>query len=548
MSRLASKLDAVPAARYRTLFELGQGGTSNVYLAVAVGPAGFNKLVVLKELRSAYAQDPEFRAMFENEARLSARLNHPNIVQVNEVAEHEGSPTIVMEYLEGQTLEAIISNCPEPLSWPMHLRIIADVLRGLHHCHELCDYQAKPLNVVHRDVSPHNVMITYDGVVKVLDFGIAKLSGSLIETETGVIKGKLRYMPPEQIRGGAIDRRADVYAAGVMLWEAATGLRMWKGLSDATIRDRVLAGEIPTPSSLRNGVPEGLEALVMKALAPTPEQRFSTALELETRIDELLSDMSVRVSPRDIGRFVATCFARTRTSIQGKIQAAFGDDDTKTMELVLVAGATTLTAPGFASNASEEPARRGARARVQRVAAFAVALAAFVWLVSHRQERATTAAPSRAAVVSTAMPSASPPALPKPVTVRVTAFPADAALSLDGTALTSNPFHGEFPRDARDHLVRVSAAGYEPAVATAHFDDDVELVLVLKKQLAPRNVEPGSAEPRAAAKRAVNPASPASPARAASPASAASLTSAANCTPPYTIDARGIKKFKSECL
>src|SRR6266496_1714779 len=237
--------------KYRVLVELGQGGTANVYLAVAHGPNWFNKLVVLKALKRNLGNDPEFRAMFLNEARLAARLNHPNIVQTNEVAEYQGLPMIVMEYLQGQPLSnLLVRGRGRGLSLAMHLRIVAEALQGLHCAHELSDFDGTPLGVVHRDMTPHNIFVTFDGQVKVLDFGIAKLGASLVETQAGIIKGKLRYMPPEQISGDPVDRRADLYAVGVMLWEAAAGERLWKGQADAAIMNKVLNAEIPSPRSV----------------------------------------------------------------------------------------------------------------------------------------------------------------------------------------------------------------------------------------------------------------------------------------------------------
>src|SRR5260370_910736 len=187
--------------KYKLLAELGRGGMANVYLAVARGPSGFNKLVVLKCLRSDLASDTELLAMFLDEARLAARLNHPHVVQTYEVGEYVGRPVIVMEYLEGQVLSSLVqraqSNNALPLS--LHLRVIIDALEGLHHAHELTDYDGKPLGLVHRDISPQNVFVTFDGHVKVLDFGIAKAATSQSQTATGILKGKVKYMAPEQM-------------------------------------------------------------------------------------------------------------------------------------------------------------------------------------------------------------------------------------------------------------------------------------------------------------------------------------------------------------
>ncbi|MEM9696613.1 MAG: serine/threonine-protein kinase, partial [Myxococcota bacterium] len=233
--------------KYRPVAELGQGGMADVILALSQGPIGFNKLVVIKRLRSHLADDPEFVGMLIDEARLAARLNHPNIVHTNEVGEIDGTFFIAMEYLEGQPLHRIKRRAKRheslDISLAMELQILADVLAGLHYAHELTDYDGTALQVVHRDVTPSNIFLTYDGVSKVLDFGIAKASGRTTETKTGVVKGKMTYMPPEQALGLEIDRRADIYSVGVMLWEAATGRRMWKGVDDVVILGKLIKGD-----------------------------------------------------------------------------------------------------------------------------------------------------------------------------------------------------------------------------------------------------------------------------------------------------------------
>ncbi len=302
--------------KYRVLMELGEGGTAHVFLAVARGPSGFNKLVVLKALKRTLAGDKDFRRMFMNEARLSARLNHPNIVQVNEVIEQEGLPVIVMQYLEGRPLLDIISRASDRLTLAMHLQIICDSLSGLHYSHELCDYDGTPLQVVHRDMTPHNVFVTFDGQVKLLDFGIAKLSGSVAETQDGVLKGKLRYMPPEQIMGEAVDRRTDIYAVGVMLWEAVTGVKMWRAMSEATIMNRVLEGQIPPASTERPDIDPELERIVMKALDTEASRRFATAIELQSEIEGYMASHKLAASPREIGTFVSELFTDFRTGSQ----------------------------------------------------------------------------------------------------------------------------------------------------------------------------------------------------------------------------------------
>lgn len=211
--------------KYRSLGRIGQGGMADVFLAVGRGPAGFNKLVVVKRLRDNVASGATFRDMFLDEARLAARLNHPNVVQTYEVFEDEGAFFITMEYLEGQPLSRITreGNRRGMRFQPqIHARIISDVLCGLQYAHDARDFDGAPLQIVHRDVSPQNIFVTYNGQIKVVDFGIAKAELSSSKTQVGSFKGKAAYMAPEQLEGGVIDRRVDVFTTGIVLWELSS--------------------------------------------------------------------------------------------------------------------------------------------------------------------------------------------------------------------------------------------------------------------------------------------------------------------------------------
>jgi serine/threonine protein kinase len=330
---MAALPEALSIGKYRFLVELGSGGMGDVFLAVAQGPKGFNKLQVIKRLRPELAQDPEFLGMFLNEARIAARLNHPNVVQTNEVHEDGTEYFIAMEYLEGQSLYAItkraIASTPKkapPQRMPLahHLHVLAEACEGLHYAHELQDYDGTPLNLVHRDCSPQNVFVTYEGEVKILDFGIAKAADSATITRTGVLKGKVPYMAPEQLDGRAIDRRADIFAVGAMLWEAATGTRLWKGLNDIQIAHRLHQKDIPAPSSFEPSVDPALEAIVMKALAYRPADRYSTAAELQAVLDGYVAKLG-GVRRRELGKYVSGLFTDTRRSLRQKIEDELRD-------------------------------------------------------------------------------------------------------------------------------------------------------------------------------------------------------------------------------
>lgn len=196
-----------------------------VTLAVKKGSPDVRKLVVLKTLRRDMLGDAAIRKMFSEEACLSARLSHPNVVQVFGVIAAD-SPVLVMEYLDGKPLSAILKRAGDRCSIAMQLRILSHVLAGLHYSHELRDYDGTPLNIVHRDISPQNVFVTYGGLVKVLDFGLAKVATKRSRTKSGMVKGKLEYMPAEQMIAGEVDRRADIYAVGCMLWQTCSGERL----------------------------------------------------------------------------------------------------------------------------------------------------------------------------------------------------------------------------------------------------------------------------------------------------------------------------------
>ncbi len=309
--------------KYRLLAELGQGGMSNVYLAVARGPSGFNKLVVLKMLRPSLARDPHFLSMFLDEARLSARLNHPNVVQTNEVGIEDARHLIAMEYLEGQPLSRILQRAQAsgtPMSTAMHLRILVETMVGLHYAHELSDFDGSPMNLVHRDVSPQNIFVTYDGQVKILDFGIAKAVTSSVNTTAGVVKGKIAYMSPEQFAGEPIDRRADLFALGVLLWECATGTRMWKKKSDAVVLQAVMGGNIPSPRTVNPTVDERFVAICRRALSVKPSDRYASALDLEHDVEQILASQPERVVVRDIGKYVSDLFKEDRSAVRAIVE------------------------------------------------------------------------------------------------------------------------------------------------------------------------------------------------------------------------------------
>jgi serine/threonine protein kinase len=349
--------------KYAVLAELAHGGMADVFLAVARGVGGFNKLVVIKRLRASLADEPEFHQMFLEEARLAARLSHPNVVQTNEVGVEGGWPYIAMEYLEGQPLhriEARTRNDPS-LTIGMKLRAVADACAGLHHAHELADFDGSPLGVVHRDVSPHNVFVTYDGQVKVVDFGIAKTRDSSLETRVGTLKGKVAYMAPEQARGDAIDRRADVWGLGMILWELVAGRRMWSFVPDPAIFEHLLRADVPSLGTARRDAPEAVVAICDRALACDREGRYPTAEAMRVDIERVMAALDARGTSRDLGACVATAFVeqrdRVRRTIDAELSALRGDPN-DTRALARLMAASTADVPTPTTNPSGPSAKR----------------------------------------------------------------------------------------------------------------------------------------------------------------------------------------------
>jgi tRNA A-37 threonylcarbamoyl transferase component Bud32 len=294
-----------------------------VYLALAQGPAGFQKLKVIKRLRADLAADEKALEMFLDEARLAARLQHPNIVQTNEVGFDGKHYFLEMEYLEGQSYDALIRHAKKAGGVPLEVScwILSEVLAGLQHAHELVDLGGKRLEIVHRDVSPHNVMVTYDGTVKLLDFGIAKAADSQSETQTGVVKGKVTYMAPEQATRKPVDRRADLFAVGVMLWQALTGQRLWGDANDFEIFIKLGQGDpIPSARSVNPDAPEELDAVATRALSFDREARFGSAAEMRAALDKWLAGRE-KANGRAAAALMEEIFSVQRKAVRAEIEA-----------------------------------------------------------------------------------------------------------------------------------------------------------------------------------------------------------------------------------
>jgi serine/threonine protein kinase, bacterial len=274
-------------SKYEILTRLSVGGMAELFLAFTSGPGGFRKFVALKQILPDVKTD-EFVKMFLDEARITAAFSHANIGQVFDLGEEDGELYLAMEFLAGQNLEQLMKAAAKrdaPLPPGFAARVIRDICLGLHYAHHFVDPSGRSVAVVHRDMSPRNAMVTYDGGVKVIDFGIAKAKGRLGRTAVGMVKGTGGYMSPEQVRGHELDGRSDLFSAGVLLHEMLCGQRLFNAPGDAAMMMAIVEGEIPPPRSINPAVPEALEAVVMKALTRDKSKRFATGREFAKAIE-----------------------------------------------------------------------------------------------------------------------------------------------------------------------------------------------------------------------------------------------------------------------
>jgi serine/threonine protein kinase len=533
--------------RYREIAVLGQGGMARVVLAALPGPHGVQKLLVVKEMLPELAEDSEYVGMFTDEARLASRLDHPNLVQTYELAEANGRYFFVMEYLEGQPLSAVLSRCKRQMPLPFHLRVLTRVLAGLHYAHDLTDLEGRPLGVVHRDVSPQNIFLCYGGAIKLVDFGIAKAAGAAVKTKAGTFKGKIGYSSKEQIANEPVDRRADVFAVGVLLWEALVGHRITKGLEEAAILQRRFLDSEPSVLTANPSADPELAAICDKAMSAEREGRYSTAAELHAALDAYIRKTSDVVADEDVGAFVAGLFAEERSQVRRLVHERLARPASEP------ASSSFLLAPAVPSSqdslSGNEPTSQVASAdlpidvtvrydsatgrltrkrRVVSVAAVFVALTVMVgggWLALHRgpssDGRAGTV--DRASSTSTSIPSVSLPSASteavaqKPFIDAVfSASPPATRFTLDGRPLDGNPYRGRLPRDGSSHRLEARAPGYVAEQRNLVLDGAVvEVELALEAVARPAGTSPSHPPPAVAPP--VDPQSARRPGRPAKP-------------------------------
>ena len=468
--------------KYTLLRKLATGGMAELFLALQKSVAGFEKLLVIKRILPAMNQDKSFIDMLLHEARIAATLTHANIVQIFDVGQVDGTYYIAMEHVHGEDLRGIVRQMRNKgvIEFPLEhaIEIMLGVTSGLAYAHERRDLDGSPLNIVHRDISPQNVVVTFSGDVKVVDFGIAKSDTKMsaaMETQSGKLKGKVPYMSPEQARGEPIDARSDVFAVGVMLFELTTGRRLFKGQSEFETLKLICEREYPRPSSVNAGYPLELENVVMKALAKDKSARYQSARELQQALEDFVRRERIPVSNVALTQYMQSLFeekllAQKEQLLQGKqladiidlqqvAEGGAGDVDASSSVRL---SSSVLSAPSAARTVTDAGSvKRTSPAAVATVTGLAALLTAALVATGygwHVHERDLL----RAAIVV-------PPAPPAPIvpvnrgSISLASEPPGATIWIDGEMRPEvTPAELQQLPTGRALDVKISKEGFEP--------------------------------------------------------------------------------------
>jgi eukaryotic-like serine/threonine-protein kinase len=504
------------AGRYILHGEIASGGMATVFLGRFLGDAGFSRIVAIKRLHEHLAKDPAFVAMFLDEARLAARIRHPNVVPTIDVCFAHNNLMLVMEYIHGESLSRIsrgLRESGERIPLPIVAAILSGVLQGLHAAHEATDEREIPLRIVHRDVSPQNVLVGADGVARVVDFGVAKAVNRLQTTRGDELKGKLAYFAPEQVEGTGVDRRTDVCAAAILLWEALTLQRLYRGENEGEILGKVVKGCQVPPSHAAPGTPADLDRVVMRGLAVRKEDRFQTAAEMADAIEECVPVATNKAVSTWIGRVAAEVLSERAERIS-RLESGMVMSVPEVIVPIDVASASRPSLSTVARS-SRRPALRTEgkyRSLFVAVPVVAVAIAGVVAVVAFHRFGSGAGTP----LPASSDPPAEAPRLPSSAEAK----PQEGAAS--PTAMTAT---AELP----------TAPSAAPASIAARAISAPE-GLPFAAGVTVRNLAP-KAEGSPPTGMASTPAPlPPSPQRIV------------HCNPPYWLDEQGNKIYKRECM
>jgi serine/threonine-protein kinase len=499
----------IPFGRYQLLKKIASGGMGQVLLAKK-GQDDFEKLVVIKRILPHLVEDEEFFTMFRDEAKITMRLDHPNIARINEFGVENGVHFIEMEYVAGEDMRRIEKRAAAvgtgiPIG--VIIRIIADAAAGLDFAHKARDAKGTPLHLVHRDVSPQNVLVGFDGSVKLIDFGVAKAAGRAQHTATGILKGKFPYMSPEQATGEELDARSDVFALGIVLWEQLTGRRLFKGENDLATQRLVRACQVPAPSSVEPSVPQGLDPITLKALARDAKDRYADAAEFRNALEDFALQNAIPTSSSHLSTFMKELYAER---IAKEADPRFFEEDSGLTDLDVgglprppnTAGATVVdrnklpapSGPQTVINGQQTQVVTPARSSPLPLVLGGVVLLALLGVGAWYFTRE----PAKPVVVEAPKPVTGPgpevtppPVVVPPLVVRIESEPAGAAIQLAGVSVGQTPFEARVEKVKLPVALRLSADGYEPAEATLTDMTGPSLSLVLKKKAPVVKTNPG---------------------------------------------------------
>jgi serine/threonine-protein kinase len=496
--------------RYVLFEPIASGGMGMIHLGRLHGPLGFSRTVAIKRLHPACAGNAQLVVMLSDEARLAARVEHPNVVRTLDVVTTEGELLVVLEFVHGVSLARIWQQEPDGERLPIRvvLSIMIGALYGLHAAHEAASEGGAPLGIVHRDVSPQNILVGSDGIARVLDFGVAKALGRLHTTRDGSIKGKMAYMPVEQLSAQEVDRRADIYAASVVLWEMLTGRRLFSRDSEAATVTAVLTEKVAPPSEHAPDLPKELDAITLRGLDRDRSKRFATALDMAAALEEL----SLAASPREVAEYLRSVAAEPLKALSGAVRA---------VEAMSVEGEQTACTP----NPIRQP-QSGAMGEM-----------------TDTQSALSTSESGSSKSVSAVFPPVAPPRRKRGAVLGVTSVTV-LAIALLGAAAFRNreqPQAGGKP------------APPPPVVASA--EERAIIASSARVPLADPPSVPPPQQPSVAPSRSAQPvrrhgSSHASAAASSAPPVAAAPTEStkSNCNPPYIVDEAGVRRVKRECI
>jgi serine/threonine-protein kinase len=521
--------------RYLLFGEIASGGMATVHFGRLSGVAGFSRTVAIKRLHPQYAQDPDFLAMFLDEARLAARIRHPNVVPTLDVISNDAEVFLVLEYIQGESLAKLlraVRGMMTSTDTRVMTTIMAGVLHGLHAAHEAVSEQGEPLNIVHRDVSPQNILVGVDGVARLLDFGVARAVGRLQTTRQGQLKGKIAYMAPEQLHNLSVTRQCDIYSASVVAWEALTGQRLFSGDNQAALATAVLQAPIRPPSQVAPHVPLAIDRVVMRGLERDPGRRYASAREMAIDLER-----SAGVAPAsEVGTWVES-LARDELS-QRAVRIAEIESASSS-----VSSNRTTFAEDMPTVATSNPMMSSVRLPdlISEESSIVVAPPIIAKLPRTARRRVTFWATVTVAVLVAAIGA-----------LRLAGLPAGTGRPPPGSSPATPTLASPAENAPSPALATAGAPGASPPSATSAAGvsgAQSDPIPVLALPVAPAGATSTAPNAAPAAARPFRRA-PVAPSRGAqrTGASPPPIAPSADCDPPFSIDDKGHKHYKPACL